>query len=226
MTPEVALMVGDPSTLASSRVTIASTTEAAQKVLFAGHGWHLLEILGVFLTSIAGIWVAETLRNRPEHETRMLRRGPLLWVVALSGVAASGLHLRVMPEHFKESALYGSFFLVSAVLQIVFSGWLLARPARVLLAIGAVGNLTVALLWLFTRTVEIPLGPAAGAREPFGVLDVTCSSLEFLLAAAALIILLTSRPALPPVAEVGPADSLTSAFLKKTRQRTRTNINS
>ena len=170
-----------------------ATVVAAQRVLFAGHGWHLLEILGVFLTSIAGIWVAEALGHRPALERRQIRRQPLLWLVAAFGAAAGAIHLLVMPEHFRESALYGTFFLVSAVLQIVYSGWLLARPARALLVIGGAGSLSVAGLWLFTRTVEIPLGPASGTREGFGVLDTVCSTLEFLLAAGALIILLRDR---------------------------------
>ena len=162
-------------------------------MLFAGHGWHLLEILGVFVTSIAGIWVAEALRGRPGVKAGPLPRGRSLWLVALFGVVAASMHFEVMPQHFRESALYGSFFLVAAVLQIGYSGWLLARPARALLVVGAVGNASVALLWLFTRTVEIPLGPAAGTREGYGVLDSVCSGCELLLAVVASAILLRER---------------------------------
>jgi hypothetical protein len=166
---------------------------AEHRVLFAGHGWHLVEILAVFFTSIIGIWVGEAIRRRPRNESADVRREALLWLVAVFSAAAGGIHLIVMPEHFEESALYGTFFLVSALVQIAYSGWLLARPSRVLLAIGAVGNTAVVLLWLFTRTIEIPLGPAAGTTEEFGSLDVLCAIFEVLMAAGALVFLLRGR---------------------------------
>jgi hypothetical protein len=97
---------------------------AQDKVLFAGHGWHLMELLGFFLTSIVGIWAAEVLRHRPHGNPAQIRRGPLLWLVALFGAAAGGIHLAVMPEHFEESVLYGTFFLACALTQIAYSGWL------------------------------------------------------------------------------------------------------
>jgi hypothetical protein len=162
---------------------------AQDKVLFAGHGWHLIELLGFFLTTIAGVWAAEVVRRRPAAATPKLRRGPLLWLVTLSGAAAGAIHLFVMPEHFKESALYGSFFLVCALLQIAYSGWIVVVGSRVLLAVGAAGNFALALLWLFTRTVEIPLGPAAGTKEAFGALDMSCAGVEILMAVGALALL-------------------------------------
>jgi uncharacterized integral membrane protein len=183
---------------------------AQDKVLFAGHGWHLIEILGFFLTSIVGVWLAEVVRRRPRSNSVVLRQQPLLWLVGLFGAAAGAIHFDVMPEHFEESALYGSFFLVSAILQIAYSGWLVVSRSRVLLVVGAIGNTALAALWLFTRTVEIPLGPAAGDKESFGALDVACSALEILMAVGALTLLYRSRARLQPAITVTHRPTLVS----------------
>jgi hypothetical protein len=102
----------------------------------------------------------------------------LLALTALAVAASGGVHLAVMPEHFGESALYGTFFLVTATIQVVAAGWLLVRPSRRLLAALAAGTASVLALWLFTRTVGIPLGPASGEVEAVGGLDLAASSLE------------------------------------------------
>jgi hypothetical protein len=66
---------------------------------------------------------------------------------------------------------------------------LLARPSRVLLAAGALGNAAIVVLWLVTRTIGIPLGPAAGSVESVGGLDILASGFEIVgLVAAALVL--------------------------------------
>jgi manganese oxidase len=61
------------------------------------------------------------------------------------------MHLCMVPEHLEEWWGYGAFFLV----------------------------LAVAILWLVTRTTEIPfLGPHAGEVEGVGVLDLACTLAE------------------------------------------------
>lgn len=117
----------------------------------------------------------------------------LLPLVALSSIAAAGVHYVVMPDHFEESALYGTFFLVAATSQLVYAVYLLVRPSRALLAAGAIGNLAIVALWLMTRLVGIPLGPAAGSTESFGGLDILAAIFELTTAVAALALIRKPR---------------------------------
>jgi hypothetical protein len=65
---------------------------------------------------------------------------------------------------------------------------------------GAAASVLVALLWLATRTIGIPIGPEAGEKETFGFRDVACSTAEVLVAVFAVLAVRTfeavRRPAL------------------------------
>lgn len=113
----------------------------------------------------------------------------LLPLVALGSAAAASVHFVVMPTHFKEAAIYGSFFAVAASLQVAYAVLVLARPSRALLVVGLVGNLLVIVLWLVTRTVAIPLGPAAGTTEAVGGLDILATAFESLIVVSAASLL-------------------------------------
>jgi hypothetical protein len=110
---------------------------------------------------------------------RRLGQAPsvLLAAAALSGVAAL-IHVAVCPEHFREGFIYGVFFAVSAGCQLGWSGLVFARHNRWLAPAGLVGNASIVLLWMVTRTVGIPLGPEAGEVERFGTLDLLCGACE------------------------------------------------
>jgi len=141
-------------------------------------------------------------------------RPPFTPLPALAGVSAlaAGIHGAVCPEHFGESALYGSFFLGVAAGQLAFAALVLTRPSRRLLALGLGGNAAVVLLWLLTRTVAIPLGPAAGTTEEIGALDLVASVAE-----ASIVVLcwlglrmqpVRYRGAWPAAAARSPGDDL------------------
>ncbi|HVA60128.1 MAG TPA: hypothetical protein VNG13_06280 [Mycobacteriales bacterium] len=123
----------------------------------------------------------------------------LLTLMAVASAAAAGVHYVVMPAHFREATLYGVFFALAATVQLGYAGLLITRASRPLIVVGVAGNLTIVLLWLLTRTVAIPLGPAAGSTEGFGGLDILASTFEAVAAAAGMLILLrhslSSRPA-------------------------------
>jgi hypothetical protein len=121
-------------------------------------------------------------------------RWMLLPLVALAGAAAAAVHFVVMPEHFDEATMYGVFFAVAATSQLLYSAMLLARPSRSLLAAGAIGNLTIVVLWLITRTIGIPLGPAAGTTETVGGLDVLATIFELTTAVGAVALLCRRQP--------------------------------
>ncbi len=106
------------------------------------------------------------------------RPKPTLYAAALS-LAAALIHLWVMPEHFEEWWGYGTFFLVSALPQVLYVPLLLRWPTRMILLPGVSGNLAIVLLYILTRTVGIPLfGPHAGEVEGVGFVDVCATTSE------------------------------------------------
>jgi hypothetical protein len=121
-------------------------------------------------------------------------RSTLLPLVAVAGAAAAAVHFVVMPEHFEEATLYGTFFAVAATSQLIYSALLLARPSRILLAAGALGNTAIVVLWLITRTSGIPLGPGAGDVESVGGLDILATIFEVTTAVGAIALLWRRTP--------------------------------
>jgi hypothetical protein len=200
-----------------SHAAVLAAAQPANQL--ASHFWHGVEAVAFVVVTVGGIAVVEW-RQRQRHRRRPNpqrtlaatarghlspeRRTALLTIAALSCAAAAGVHYVVMPNHFNESALYGAFFLVTATLQVGYSVLLMAKPSRSLLAIGLAANAAIVVLWLMTRLVAIPLGPAAGSRESFGGLDLLASGFEavFLLAGAALVL---SAAAMPARRQIGQA---------------------
>lgn len=127
-------------------------------------------------------------------ESARRTRWTLLPLVAVAGAAAAAVHFVVMPEHFEEAALYGTFFAVAATSQLIYSVLLLARPSRILLAAGAIGNTAIVVLWLITRTSGIPLGPGAGDVESVGGLDILATIFEVTTAVGAIALLWRRSP--------------------------------
>jgi hypothetical protein len=160
------------------------------------HLWHIVEGLAFLIVSLGGITLAEYLQARRRARGEQIdrprsarRTATLLPLVALAGAGAAAVHLVVMPEHFEEATIYGLFFAVTATVQLTYSAWLLLRPSRPLLAVGAVGNLAIVGLWLLTRLVGIPLGPGAGTTETFGGLDVLAAVFELTMALGAIALI-------------------------------------
>jgi hypothetical protein len=129
--------------------------------------------------------------------------------VALS--AAAGLiHLSVAPEHFHETLLVGTFFVLAGAGQLAFAVVLARGLGTSGLLVGVAANAGLVCLYVLSRTVALPFLPAhdeghvehlpvAGATgngipvfpqsniEPVGILDMTC-----LLAELALIVMLVA----------------------------------
>ena len=62
-------------------------------------------------------------------------------------------------------------------------------PSATILALGALGNLAVVVIWIYTRTVGLPLGPDAGETEAVGAPDALSSAFELVLAAGGALAL-------------------------------------
>lgn len=112
------------------------------------------------------------------------RTRPSGWTHAAAGfsVLAGILHFSVMPEHFVEWIGYGLFFLIAGLAQFLFALVVLRQPANShWLLTGILGNGLFVMLWVFTRTVGIPFGPAAGEVESIGTVDIFSKLAELVL---------------------------------------------
>src|SRR5882724_1225487 len=89
-----------------------------------------------------------------------LRYSPVARIsAAVFAFGAGAIHLAVAPEHFQEYLLFGIFFSVSGLAQLVAGFAILVRPTRRLLLVTAAATAAVVLLWLTSRTIGLPLGP-------------------------------------------------------------------
>lgn len=158
------------------------------------HSLHIV-LFGVWVAIFTAVYVRERIRSHGSTGThvvagrRTARRLGWPGAIAVSSIIAGAVHLSVIREHFQEALLYGWFFLVLTFLQFGFAAWVVWRPSPGLFKAGGMASLAVVLLWLATRTTGIPLGPAAGETEPFGLLDVVASAAEFVTAVLCLLAL-------------------------------------
>jgi hypothetical protein len=113
---------------------------------------------------------------------RRARRPAALTLAAVGLLVAAGVHVTVMPQHFRESWLYGAFFLGTASAQVAAAALVWLHPSRWRLRAIAVASFGVVLLWAWTRVVGVPLGPGAGETESIGLLDVVASTAEVITA--------------------------------------------
>ena len=82
---------------------------------------------------------------------------------------------------------YGAFFLGLAAAQGLFSVTLLRWPGRVLSLAGILGNLSVVMLYILSRTSGVPFGPHAGRPEEAGLLDMFATGIELAIVVFLLI---------------------------------------
>lgn len=164
----------------------------------AASAWHVhsghIALFAAWFVIFAVVFVVDRIRSgeRAGDATRspqFARTSPACLLAAAGSLVAALIHLTVIREHFKEAALYGSFFLVLTIAQVAFSVVLVIRPTRRLLLAGAAASSLVVVLWAVTRTVGIPLGPAAGDTEPVGLADTVASAAELVVAISAVVAL-------------------------------------
>ena len=126
--------------------------------------------------------------NERWMDTRELppaRSYPLQLLTGLYWMAAA-IHVVASASHFSEWWLFGIFFAVLAAWQATWGILLYREPSERALVTGAGVNTGVALLWLVTRTVGLPLGPETWSPERIGVLDVAATVDELSIAALGL----------------------------------------
>jgi hypothetical protein len=134
---------------------------------------------------------------RPAEEiTAGAASAPLLPAAALSLTAAL-IHASVAPAHFAEYWAFGIFFAIIAALQLIWAELVRRGASPGILWAGAAANLAVALIWLASRTIGLPIGPDAGQAEGLGLHDLL-ATLDELGIAALVAVGLAGRRTIPP----------------------------
>ena len=151
---------------------------------------------GVFVAAAGTLLVAGSIlapdRRSERSETRPATRSSarlLTNAIAAASVGAGVIHLAVAPEHLREWAPFGVFFLCLGVAQLAWAALAWTRPTRGILLAGATANAGVVLLWLVSRSAGIPIGPEHWSPEAMGFPDVVCTSFEVLLVLGAVLLL-------------------------------------
>ena len=110
--------------------------------------------------------------------------GSLLTVMAAAlAIAAALIHLAAAPSHIDELGVLGWGFVAAAIFQASWALGYAISPTRDVAVWGIAGSVAIALAWLFSRTVGLPVGPAAGAPEAIGLPDAVSTLFEVLLVA-------------------------------------------
>jgi hypothetical protein len=175
---------------------------------FGGHGAHLALTAGP-MAAIAVIAAAADVK------ARLATRPPrVLAVAAVLSVVAGVVHGVVCPHHFEEATIYGLFFAGATLAQLGWAALVMLKPSRLVVGLGLAGNVAVLALWALTRTVGIPLGPAAGEVEAVGALDLIAGAAELGIAVCAVAWMVSrlrrSEP-LPPASPRSPGPALVAA---------------
>lgn len=102
----------------------------------------------------------------------------LRWELAAASVGAAGIHFAVIVSHFNEYRPYGVFFLALACFQAVWAILVVTTGDRRLLLLGLVVNAAVVVLWVWSRSAGLPIGPEPGVPEEIGAADVISTGLE------------------------------------------------
>jgi hypothetical protein len=99
-------------------------------------------------------------------------------VLATLLAGAGIIHLAVVGGHFAEYWVFGTFFLLVTLLQVVQAVLVMSRPSHRLFTNIWVTNLAVIGLWIVSRTSGVPIGPEPWMREMVGYTDAICAGFE------------------------------------------------
>src|SRR5262252_3294018 len=108
---------------------------------------------------------APVLTGQEVRATPPTARPYILGGLASLSAGAAAIHFAVVFEHFAQYALYGAFFLVISWAQLIWAAFVLWRPSRPWLWLGAAGNAIIVAVYVASRTTGLPVGPDVGNRE-------------------------------------------------------------
>lgn len=119
----------------------------------------------------------------------------LAWVVAGLSTGAAVIHFAMVPGHGGGSLVDPLGFAVAGWFQLCIAGLAISgRAGRPTWFASVLGNLAIAGLWIWSRTVGLPIGEHEGVVEEVGAIDLMAQALGV---GAALV---SARLALAPAA--------------------------
>jgi hypothetical protein len=107
------------------------------------------------------------------------------WIAAAASIASGAIHFSVINEHFNEAWYFGVFFMLAAWAQVGWAILVVGRPTRRVLTAGAVLQLALVGIYIWSRTTGLPIGPDPWKPEDVAFLDVMATVLELVAAGAA-----------------------------------------
>jgi hypothetical protein len=126
--------------------------------------------------------------------SRLAEGDAVLAACAVLTLGAAAIHAAVIGDHFEESGLFGTFFVLATLLQLGWAAVVFIAPSRALVVLGVAGNAALILVWILSRTRGLPVGPEPWTREAVGGLDVFSSMFEALAVYLSLSLLLRHAP--------------------------------
>jgi hypothetical protein len=159
----------------------------------AGDGEKLVsslsEWIGVFsIGMMAGLLVFKT--DASSGDNRPLeRKKRIIMSIAILSLSVGAIHILLVQEHSKESILWGIFFLISGIAQIVF-GIIIAfvrenKTSTILYYVGIIGNALLVGTFILVRLVTPPFSP-----ENAPVNELEPNSIITLIIEVSMVILL------------------------------------
>lgn len=106
------------------------------------------------------------------------------WSLAVAG----GAHLAALPAHRDAGIAVTLFFLTTAIVQVAAATTILRRAGTSVRAIIVAGNVSLLALWVWSRTVGIPIGSHHGLPESSGPLDITAVFAQVVAIGAVLVL--------------------------------------
>ena len=121
----------------------------------------------------------------------------LAWVVAGVSTGAAVIHFAMVPAHAGGNLIDPLGFAVAGWFQLCIAGLAISgRAGRPTWIASLLGNLVIAGLWVWSRTLGLPIGEHAGIVEDAGAIDLMAQALG--VAAALLSARLVLAPAAGP----------------------------
>ncbi|HEY3334803.1 MAG TPA: hypothetical protein VGK16_06140 [Candidatus Limnocylindrales bacterium] len=116
---------------------------------------------------------------------RVLHTMPTTWWAALS-LGAAAIHFAVIPDHLEEWWAFGLCFAGLGWFQAVWPIIYRDRPTRPLASLAVAVNFATVIVWAWSRTAGLPVGPEPGMPEAVGAADLVSTLLEVALVAGLL----------------------------------------
>jgi hypothetical protein len=128
----------------------------------------------------------------PRATAAALRARPIAWyaapAAALLSVGAGYVHLAYVDSHWRDWWAYGAFFLATGVFQVLYGLLVLRRPRPLIALAGIAANLGIVGMYVYSRTVGVPMGPHQDVKETAGAIDASTTAAEIVLVALLLLL--------------------------------------